>query len=373
MIPELEPRLVELADRIGRPRDAVRFARAPGRVNLIGEHTDYQDGFCLPMSIDRDVLVAWTPRPDGRIHLRSLDFEAVAEFDANDPPSTVEPEWARPAAGMVATIGLARGVGLDAAVSSTVPIGAGLSSSAAFEVAIGVALGAANDAPIDGDQLARAAQRAEHLATGVPCGVMDQMASVHGRRGHALLLDCRSLTVTPVAIPDELAVVVVHCGVARTLAGSEYAQRRAAVEAAAARLGVATLRDAMPETVSDDPFARHVVTENRRTLMFVAALRRGRVAELGELLAGSHRSLRDDFAVSTPALDTLVESLVEAGAIGARLTGAGFGGCVVALTSDSEADAIAARACERYRARTGHEPDPFIVRATDGAGEIDPR
>jgi galactokinase len=373
VIPKLEPRLVELVDRIGRHRDAVRFARAPGRVNLIGEHTDYQDGFCLPMSIDRDVIVAWAPRTDGRIRLRSLDFEAVAEFDADALASTVAPEWARPAAGMVATIGLARGVGLDAAVSSTVPIGAGLSSSAAFEVAIGVALGAANNAMVGGNDLARAAQQAEHLATGVPCGVMDQMASVHGRSGHALLLDCRSLTVSPVAIPNELAVLVVHCGVARTLVGSEYAQRRAAVEEAAARLGLATLRDAMPEAVSDDRFARHVVTENRRTLMFVAALRRGRIAELGELLADSHRSLRDDYAVSTPALDTLVDSLVDAGALGARLTGAGFGGCVVALTSESEAEAIAARACERYRARTGHEPDPFIVRATDGAGEIDPR
>jgi galactokinase len=373
VIPELERRLAELAARIGAPIDTVRFARAPGRVNLIGEHTDYQDGFCLPMAIDREVLIAWVPRPDGRIHLQSLDFDDSAEFDTSDSPATITPEWARPAAGMVATLGLAAGIGLEAAVSSTVPIGAGLSSSAAFEVAMGVAVCAANDARVRGDDLALAAQRAEHLATGVPCGVMDQMASVHGQDGHALLLDCRSLAVTPVAIPDHLTVVVVHCGVARTLVGSEYAQRRSAVEAAAARIGVATLRDASPESVADDPFARHVVSENRRTLMFVAALRRGRIAELGEHLVGSHRSLRDDFAVSTPALDALVDALMESGAIGARLTGAGFGGCVVALTPTADAAAIADAACERYRARTGHEPDPFIVRAAGGAGELDAR
>ena len=372
-MPELKRRLDDVSAALApRGRD-VRFARAPGRVNLIGEHTDYQDGFCLPMAIDRDVLVAWTPRTDGRIRVRSVDFDDVAEFEPGHDAAALSPSWARPAAGMAATIGLARGVGIDAAVASTVPIGAGLSSSAAFEVAIGIALGAANDSPVIGDELALAAQRAEHLATGVPCGVMDQMASVRGRAGHALLLDCRSLSVTPVAMPADLAVVVVHCGVARTLVGSEYAERRAAVEAAARRLGVATLRDAFPESIGDDPFARHVVSENRRTLMFVAALRRGRIAELGEHLVASHASLRDDFGVSTPALDVLVDALVEAGAIGARLTGAGFGGCAVALTPAAEAEAIAERACERYRARTGHEPDPFVVRACDGAGELDPR
>jgi len=357
-------------DATGR---SVHFVRAPGRVNLIGEHTDYQDGFCLPMAIDRDVIVGWRPRTDTTITVRSLELPDAARFAIGADPTQVQPKWARPAAGMSHVLHehAPLRAGIDAVVGSTIPIGAGLSSSAAFEVAFGLALAAADERELGGDDLALAAQRAEQESTGVPCGVMDQMASVHGRAGHALLLDCRALTITPVAIPDSLCVVVVHCGVRRVLAGTEYGDRRRAVEAAAARLGVATLRDAVPESVSDDPFARHVVSENRRTLMFVAALRRGRVDELGTLMRESHASLRHDFAVSTPELDALVDALLVEGAIGARLTGAGFGGCVVALAATDHADRLADRAAERYRAETGHEPQAFIVRATDGARTID--
>lgn len=359
-------------DAVASP-SALRFVRAPGRVNLIGEHTDYQDGFCLPIAIDLEVWCAWRPRTDDEIHLRSLDLDDSAHFTFDTAPAALEPAWARPAAG-IAHVLHERGahVGIDLAVSSTIPIGSGLSSSAAFEVACGMAIAAASGLDIAATQLAQAAQRAEHLATGVPCGVMDQMASVHGVAGHALLVDCRTLAVTPVALPAELTVVVVHCGVPRTLVGSAYADRRAATEAAASRLGIAALRDAIPEQVVDDPIARHVVAENRRTLMFVAALRRGRSAELGPLLLASHASLRDDFAVSTPALDALVDALVAAGALGARLTGAGFGGCVVALCPAADAARIVERATASYATTSGNEARAFFVRAVDGAGPFDP-
>jgi galactokinase len=202
---------------------------------------------------------------------------------------------------------------------------------------------------------------------------MDQLAALFGRAGHALLVDCRSLEIEPVPLPRTLAVVVVHSGLPRTLAGSAYAERRAACEAAAARLGLATLRDATPDQVRDDPRARHVVSENARVLEFVAALRAGDVNALGPLLLASHESLRTDFEVSTPELDLLVELLVGAGALGARLTGAGFGGCVIALVQRNHADDLVAKTVTRYRATTGLEPVAFTARAVDGAGRADPR
>ena len=190
---------------------------------------------------------------------------------------------------------------------------------------------------------------------------MDQLASLFGEAGHALLIDCRTLSVEPVALPRSLAVVVVHCGLARTLVGSAYAERRAACEATAARLGISALRDATLDQVRDDPRARHVVTENARVLDFAAALRARDVNALGPLLLASHASLRDDYAVSTPELDLLVEILVESGAIGARLTGAGFGGCVVALVQRNHADDLVAKTVSRYRAASGLEPMAFTA------------
>jgi galactokinase len=197
---------------------------------------------------------------------------------------------------------------------------------------------------------------------------MDQLASVAGRRGHALLIDCRSLAVEPVPLPDELAILAVHSGVSRRLAGSAYAERRAACEAVAARLGIPALRDATPEQVADDPRARHVVSENARVLEAAAALAAGDLDELGRLLAESHASLRDDYEVSTPELDALVAVLEDAGALGARLTGAGFGGCVVAAIRAGELDRVTAEACAAYRDATGLEPTPYPCRAVDGAG-----
>jgi galactokinase len=281
------------------------IARAPGRVNLIGDHTDYQDGWCLPMAVDRDLRLSFTAASETRVR-------GVAN------------EWIDALEG---------GAAFEGVVESTIPVGAGLSSSAALAVTLCLATAHVRGTALGGRELALAAQALEQRATGVPCGVMDQMASVFGARGQALLLDCRTLDVRLIAVPDELAIVVVHSGVERRLAGGDYAARRGACEAAAARLGLPTLRDATPARVADDPIARHVVSENARVLAFAAAMSARDFQRCGALMLESHASLRDDFAVSTPELDTLVERALQLGAFGARLTGAGFGGCVVALVS----------------------------------------
>jgi galactokinase len=336
----------------------VPIARAPGRVNLIGDHTDYQDGWCLPMAIDREVRVAFAPRADATVTVASAAFEGRLEVPANGRVAAPLPSWGRTVAAVLAVLDDAgrSPVGFDATVTSTVPVGSGLSSSAAFEVALCLAAADTAGMPLAGRELARAAQEAEHRASGVPCGVMDQMASVFGRAHHALLLDCRSLEVTPIPVPAGVAVVVAHSGVPRRLAESAYAERRAACERAAARLGLATLRDASPDAVAGDPIARHVVSENARVLAFADALRHGDGRRCGRLMLASHASLRDDFGVSTPELDALVERLVDAGAFGARLTGAGFGGCAVALCPAADAARIAAA--------TGG----WVMAAAEGAG-----
>jgi galactokinase len=343
--------------------------RAPGRVNLIGDHTDYNDGFVLPVAVQLECVIRGVPA-DGVVRLRSTELDEAAEVvlaEVGDPRS-VEPSWGRYVAGVVAAL-VARGRpvrGVDGVVSSTVPVGSGLSSSAALEVAVALALGA--DLPPA--ELASACRDAEEAATGVPCGIMDQLAAVCGRAGCALLIDCRSLAVEAIPLPNELAIVVVHSGLPRSLDSSPYAERRRACERAAARLGLAALRDATADQVADDPRARHVVSENGRVLAAADALRRGDVAALGPLLSASHASLRDDFAVSTPELDALVAALERAGALGARLTGAGFGGCVVALAPRADAERIARDAAADYRETTGREPAIYDCRAVDGAGPV---
>jgi len=344
----------------------MREARAPGRVNLIGDHTDYNEGFVLPAAIHLETRVRVQARDDAVIRVRSLGSKVEIR---DEDPRTVEPPWGRYVAAVAGALA-ARGrpqVGIDAEVSSTVPPGAGLSSSAALEVAVALALCDAAGFELPPLELALACQEAEQLARGVPTGIMDQLSSIAGRAGCALLIDCRSLGVEPIPLPEELAIVVVHSGVERALEGSAYAERRAACERVAAELGVPALRDATLEQVADEPRARHVVSENARVLAAVDALKYGDVAALGPLLDASHASLRDDFEVSTPELDALAQALRDAGALGARLTGAGFGGCVVALARREESERIAADAAARYRAETGREPRTWIVRAVDGA------
>ncbi len=304
---------------------------APGRVNLIGDHTDYTGGYVLPMAVQLGTTVEAVR--DGRaVHLVSDHDprEALIPLDVAHPQS-VDPSWARYVAGVVAE--LRPRTGLRGRVSTTLPVGAGLSSSAALEVAVAVALGFAGP-PLE---LARACQRAERLASGVPCGIMDQLTSAAGRAGHALLIDCSTDSIRAIRRPEGIEVVAVHSGQTRGLNGSEYAERKADCDEVARLIG--PLREA---TLSDLPAignrrlrrrARHVMTENARVLAFADAWDGGDMNAAGDLMEASHASLRDDFEVSSPALDDLVDLLRRTpGVFGARLTGAGFGGCAVALT-----------------------------------------
>jgi galactokinase len=308
-------------------------ARAPGRVNLIGDHTDYSGGLVCPMAVDLATVVRLEAGGD-RVELTSsADPEpARVRLDVSDP-AAVRPAWARYVAGVVAVLRPA--VGGRGSVRSTVPVGAGLSSSAALEVAVALALGADDT---DRPALAAACQRAEQRATGVPCGPMDQLIVATAVAGHALVIDCTTMERTPVPVPAGVEVVVVDSGQTRRLDRTPYAARQAEVEAAAIALGVG-LRHTSPadvERLADSRLrrrARHVVSENQRVGAFAAALAAGDAPGAGEAMTESHASLRDDFEVSTAALDALVDRLIgTAGVFGARLTGAGFGGCVVALT-----------------------------------------
>ncbi len=353
-----------------------RTWRAPGRVNLIGDHTDYQDGYCLPMAIDRECRVTVAAPSGPGVRARSAQIPGIVDVaaDGTTEPAGVEPPWGRFVAGAVAACTAAgiRVAPSDLTVTSTVPAGSGLSSSAALAVALVVALTDLADAPLDRIGLARLAQDTEVRATGVPAGLLDQMTALHAVPGHVLLLDCRSLTAEPIPLPRSLGVVVVHSGRSRTLVGSAYAERRTEVEAAAARLGVAALRDATEDQVRDDPRARHVVAENARVLAFADALRAGHTGELGPLMLASHASLRDDYAVSTPELDRAVALLMEHGALGARLTGAGFGGCVVGLVQRNHGDDVLAKVTRALATVGEVDPLAFAVRPGAPAAEVTP-
>ena len=332
------------------------MTRAPGRVNLIGEHTDYNDGFVLPAAIDRYTTVECEPRDDARVHVESLGESDDFALAAIERTGT----WRDYVRGVVQLVAPATGATLR--IESDVPRGAGLSSSAALEVAVGRAL----DAVLPGEQLALLAQRAENEFVGVPCGIMDQFTVALARAGHALLLDCRDLSYRHIPIPDGVAILVCDSRVERRLADSGYADRRAACEAAAAQLGVHALRDATLEQVEslDDGVlrrrARHVVTENARTLAAAAALERGDLDTVGALMLESHVSMRDDFEIVPRQLDELAAVVRDVrGCRGSRLTGGGFGGCTVALVDDDAVDA-ARSAAERWGATT------YVCRPSDG-------
>lgn len=325
-------------DPAATPEGTAVEAFAPGRVNLIGEHTDYTGGLALPMAIDMGTTVRGV-RATTSVRLTSSDAAGMVEIpDVTAPiadPAATGPPWGAYVAAVID--GLTRrgqGGGFDGIITSTLPIGAGLSSSASFELAVALALGFRGSTA----DLARLGQDAEQRASGVPCGLMDQMSSACGLPGHCLLIDFSTSAVTAVPMPDDIEVVVVHSGQSRTLAGSAYARRRAECEAAAEQVGPLRHADlAGVDTITDAVVrrrARHVVTENQRVLDMVAALDAGDAVGAGSLLTASHRSLADDFEVSTDILDTLVARLEAIdGVFGARLTGAGFGGCVVALTA----------------------------------------
>lgn len=357
------------------------MARAPGRVNLIGEHTDYNDGFVLPAAISVESRIAASPRGDGVIRVVACDFGgAVAEWQVDAPfaPHRAEP-WADYIRAMTASM-VERGhalAGADIAVSGTVPKGAGLSSSASLMVGIGTALAALSGLAIVPSDMARMAQAGECDHVGVRCGIMDQLASAAGRKDHALMIDSRSLDVRPVALPAGMEILIVHSGVERGLVEGAYNERRAQCEAAAAAVGVAALRDAdlaMLERARLDPLtlarARHVVTENDRVLAAAEALVAGDLAAMGALMTASHRSMRDDFEITVPRIDTLVAELraLIGPEGGARMTGGGFGGAVVALCPADRADAVLAALT--YRKPNGTPPLVLRENACDGAGLV---
>ena len=329
----------------GRRPDLVSFA--PGRVNLIGEHTDYNNGFVLPCAIPFGTALALGHRDDGAVRATALDFQdAVAQFDLTPDVSPAPVgDWANHVRGVAAGL-LTSGMhcsGADVAIAGNVPQGAGLSSSASLAVSLGLGLSRLGGvAAPDLTELARIAQWSEHHYVGCACGIMDQLASARSVKGHALLIDCSNLDVQPVPVPQDAAIVIVHSGVSRGLVDSAYNERRAQCEAAARHYGVDSLRD-LDETqllsgagdLDRVTFrrARHVVSENARTLAAASALRTNDLTALGVLLRASHASLRDDFEVTVPAVDALVEFManVIGNVGGVRMTGGGFGGCVVAI------------------------------------------
>jgi galactokinase len=358
--------------------------RAPGRVNLIGEHTDYNDGFVLPVAIDRSIVVAAGRRDDGLLRSWSVgDRNAPASRPLAELGPGVSSGWSAYVEG-VAWVLLQEGLavpGADLVVHADLPAGAGLSSSAALESAAGLALTELAGGSVDRVALALAGQRAETEVVGMPCGLMDQMVVLSGRAGHALFFDTRTLETEQIPFDPGaagLALLVIDTRVKHTLAGSPYGERRAACERAAAALGVAALRDAAPADVEkaaadgrldDVTFrrARHVVTENARVLEVADLLRSGDVGAIGPALAGSHRSLRDDYEVSCPELDLAVDTAVAAGAVAARMTGAGFGGSALALVPAESAEAVGLAIAEAFTAAGFGPPATFPVNIADGA------
>ncbi len=359
-----------------------RAYRAPGRVNLIGEHTDYNDGFVMPVAIDRHTSVSLEPRRDRRINARSDAYDDPAEIDLDAIGGGPTGHWSDYVRGVAAVLerdGHRLG-GADLRVCSDVPIGAGLSSSAALEVAVGGALLDAAGIDFDRTALALACQRAEHEFAGTRCGIMDQFVVCHARPDHALLLDTRTLEMKWLPLPDQVAIVVCNTMTRHALAGSAYNDRRAdceaGVRAIAARVpGVRALRDVTPAILDTNRDAlpdriyrrcRHVVTENARVLDAAHALEQGNLGAFGHLMSASHRSLRDDYDVSCPELDAMVESALGAGGYGARMTGGGFGGCTVNLVAAGAVDDFRARVAERYLQRTGKTPDIYVCTASRG-------
>jgi len=357
---------------------------APGRVNLIGEHTDYNDGYVLPFALPLRVVLAGSPESSGSgWTVWSAEEESSVDFGPAEvsAPGGVS-GWGAYVAGVVWAL---RDAGFEVpaarfALSSDVPLGAGLSSSAALESAVLTALVDLGGLDLAVEDRPALAQRAENVYAGVPTGIMDQSASIRCREGHALFLDCRSLDVEHIPFDlaaDGLAVLVVDTKAPHRHAGGEYADRRRACEAAAAALGVPALRDASVADLSrvSDPVmlrrARHVVSENQRVLDTVALLRSGRVREIGPLMTASHASMRDDFEITVPEVDVAVGAALDSGAYGARMTGGGFGGCVLALVDAPAAPKVAEAVVEAFASQGFATPSWFTASAGPGASRLD--
>ncbi|MGY3858602.1 galactokinase [Aeromonas intestinalis] len=361
------------------------LVRAPGRVNLIGEHTDYNDGFVLPCAIDYETCVAIGLRDDNLVHVIAADYDNQRDLFNLDEAITHHPDqrWSDYIRGVVKYL-LARGHalrGLNLVVSGNVPQGTGLSSSASLEVAIGQAFKEALGLDISQAEIALNGQQAENQFVGCNCGIMDQMISASGEVDHALLLDCRSLETRLIPMPTNLAVLIVNSNVRRGLVDSEYNTRRQQCEHAARHYGVKALRDldlaaleAGKAGLDETSYrrARHVVGENGRTLAAADALASGDLMRLGELMAESHAAMRDDFEITVPPIDGLVEIIkAQIGTEGGvRMTGGGFGGCIVALLRPEQVDAVIARVESEYPARFGLKADCYVCSAKAGAGRL---
>ena len=366
-------------------RAADLMIRAPGRVNLIGEHTDYNDGFVLPCAIDYETCVAIGLRQDATVRVIAADYgEERDEFSLDDPiEHHPDQRWSDYIRGVVKYL-QARGQplrGLDLVVSGNVPQGAGLSSSASLEVAIGQAFKEALNLDINQAEIALNGQQAENLFVGCNCGIMDQMISACAKPDHALLLDCRSLESRLIPMPMDLAVLIINSNVRRGLVDSEYNLRRQQCETAARHYGVRALRDLDDATLEANKAgldeacyrrARHIVGENGRTLAAAEALANGDLPRLGTLMAESHAAMRDDFEITVPPIDGLVEIIkARIGSEGGvRMTGGGFGGCVVALLRPERLNEVIAAIELEYQARFGLKADSYVCRASAGAGRL---
>lgn len=364
-----------------------RLAIAPGRVNLIGEHTDYNDGFVMPMAIDREVIVAFGERSDRQIVAHATDYDLELTILTGDPDANAYPHWPRFVAAVATAIRNQKPFsGANIVIAGNVPIGAGLSSSAALGVALARAFGELAGLPWDPREAATLVQNAELEATGVRCGIMDPYASAASRAGTAIWLDCRTLYAEYVRVPSDAAFVVMDTGTRRTLASSAYNERREACEHAVAAMrkhgpAVTALRDVQLDEFDRHraemdavTFARakHVIAENARVLAFAAMLGSGKLTRAGELMNASHASLRDLYEVSSAELDLITEiARATPGCYGARMTGAGFGGCAVALVDASRVAEWAPEVENQYRVRSGKPGALLHVIPSDGAHVVD--
>ncbi|MDB5320307.1 MAG: galactokinaselike [Phycisphaerales bacterium] len=370
----------------------VHVIRAPGRVNLIGEHTDYNDGFVCPMAIEAEVRVVCRARQDGAVRLASTAFPGeIAEFSVEKKIEKGKPAWTNYIRGVAAEL-VGAGIpltGMDALIDNTLPVGGGLSSSAAIEVGTGLAFLTLAGVEMDRDRLALICQKAEHEFAGVPVGIMDQMIVATGRQGFATQYDCRSGARQFVKInPDDLRVVIVNSLVKHELTGGEYAKRRKQCEEGVAYFqklspgaGIRALRDVTMKMIHEAQGklealilrrCRHVVSENQRTIEAATALAQDKYERAGKLMQESHASLRDDYEVSCAELDFLsVEAMTVKGVYGARMTGGGFGGCIVALTQPRSVEVLEAHLVRVYQVKFGRKPTAFATSATAGASVVE--
>jgi galactokinase len=356
------------------------LVRAPGRVNLIGEHTDYNDGFVLPCAIDFQTVVFASARADREVHVVAADFGETdvfnADADFSSHPTQLWANYVRGVAQAMRLNGFAVS-GMNLSIAGNVPQGAGLSSSASLEVAVGAALARNSGLDIALSQIALMGQQAENQFVGCQCGIMDQLVSAQGQAHHALLIDCRSLHTQAVHIPDETAILIVHSGVRRGLVESAYNERREQCEQVARFFGEKALRDVSMERLRAAQGqldatvfrrAHHVISENERTLRAAQALSSSDMQLMGQLMAQSHSSMRDDFEITTPDIDRLVLLLQEAIGLkgGARMTGGGFGGCVVALLPQTQVTQVQALLNAHYQTPDGTAPRQWVCSPSTG-------